>query len=84
MDDERDGVLQVGEIPVVIRRDRSLETDYNQTYRSGRESAFRETLAYVEEQHSRTPAYENTLPWREMRVFLTDRIRECNPNGSTS
>jgi len=61
-----------------------LEADYDQTYRSGRESAFREALTYVQEQYARTPAYENTLPWSEMGIFLADRIRECNPNGSTS
>jgi hypothetical protein len=76
MDDETDGILVVGEVPSIIRRQRINEENHDQAWRSGRESAFGETLAYVEQRFRAAGAYDDTRPWTEMTTFLQDRIRE--------
>jgi hypothetical protein len=80
MDDEREGILQIGELPVVRRRERIVFEDHAQAYRSGREDAFQAALVFVLQQHAATPAYEDTRPWSQMTTFLRDRIME---NGAT-
>lgn len=81
MDDETEGILQVGEIPVIRRRDRFFEPDHSQALRSGREKAFHEALAFVLQRAATTGPYDDTRPWSEMMTFLRDRIRD---NGATS
>jgi hypothetical protein len=81
MDGERDGVLQVGEVPVIRRRDRVIFETHSQAWRSGREDAYGEALAYVLERHAAAGPYDDTRSWSEMETFLRDRIKE---NGATT
>lgn len=81
MDGETEGILRVGEVPLLRRRDRITFEDHAQAYRSGRESAFGEMLAYVLAAEAQVPAYEDTRPWSNMARFLRDRIRD---NGSAT
>lgn len=80
MDDERQGILRVGEVPVIRRRDRIVFEDHEQARRSGAEKALQESLAFALAGLAATPAYEDTRPWSEMITNLQDRIRE---NGAT-
>ena len=81
MDDETDGILRIGEVPVIRRRDRIVFNDHAQAIRSAREAAFGEVLAYVLKCHAATPKYEDTRPWMNLEIFLRDRIRD---NGATT
>jgi hypothetical protein len=80
MDGETEGILQVGEIPVIRRRDRIVFQDHSQAERSGAERAYQETLAHVLEQQAAAGPYDDTRPWSNMIIFLQDRIRT---NGAT-
>lgn len=76
--DETEGILQVGEVPVIVRRDsRSLE-DHNQAFRSGADGAYREVLAFVTDRLERAAPYTDTRPLSEMVIFLTDKIQEAS------
>jgi hypothetical protein len=81
MDGETEGIIQVGELPVIRRRERAIFEDHSQALRSGREQAFNETLAFVIERNAEAGPYDDTRPWSEMVTFLTDRIRD---NGATT
>lgn len=81
MDGETEGILRIGEVPVIRRRDRPIPTDHSQAKRSGREAAFGEVLAFAIKRLGAVAPYEDTRPWSEMITFLQDRIRE---NGATS
>lgn len=74
--DETTGVLRVGEVPVVIRRDSPVETDHAQAFRSGAEEAYKKTLAYVAAAEANTPPYTDMRPYADLSTFLLDRIQE--------
>lgn len=78
---ERHGVLNVGDVPLVIRRDAFVEIDHSQAVRSAKEAAYREMLVYVKKRYEETPAYEDTRPWIEMRLLLSDKIKEALADG---
>jgi hypothetical protein len=84
MESETHGIRAIGEVPVVIRRDSVVEADHSQAYRSGREAAFQEVLAYARQQHERTGRYDDTRPWIEIRLFLTDKIKETADGATQS
>ncbi len=81
MDGERDGIVQVGEIPVIRRRDRFVEDGHSQAFRSGREAALGDMLEYATGRLASTGRYEDTRPWSEMIIFIRDRIRD---NGAST
>jgi hypothetical protein len=81
MDGETEGILQVGELPVIRRRERVISGDHSQAFRSGAEKAYGEMLEYANAKLAAVPPYEDTRPWGEMILFLRDRIKD---NGATS
>jgi hypothetical protein len=81
MDGETEGILQVGELAIVRRRERIVEADHAQAFRSGRGKAFDEMLAYALDRFRKAGPYDDTRPWTEMVTFLRDRIRD---NGATT
>jgi hypothetical protein len=82
MDDEREGILQVGELPVIRRRTSVQDVDISQALRSAREGELGAALAFVLERRAAIRPYEDYRPWDEMTLYLQDRIRE-NANGAT-
>ena len=82
MSQETDGIVQVGEVPVIIRRDSPSEVDFSQTERSAREGALKEMLAFVEETERTSPPYTDIRPYAIMRTWVLDRIQET-VNGAT-
>jgi len=81
MERETEGILQVGEVPVVIRRDSAVEADHSQAVRSGRQSAFEDALRYVDLAQSSAPPFTDLRPYADLRTFLLDKIRET-ANGT--
>lgn len=77
---EADGILQVGEVPVVIRRDSSVEENHDQAYRSGAENAYRRTLVYVEDRIRMAGRYDDVRPLQDLVVWLTDSIQGTTPD----
>lgn len=75
MEQETDGVLQVGEVPVIVRRASPVEADHSEARRGGRDSAFRETLAFIDRAEATAPPYTDTRPWAALRIFLNDQIQ---------
>lgn len=82
MDDEREGILQVGELPVIRRRSSVQDVDISQALRSAREKELNAALAFVLEQRAAIGRYDDPRPWDHMTLYLQDRIRE-NANGAT-
>lgn len=76
MADERDGILTVGEVPVIVRRDSYHEADHTAAVRGGRVSAFTETAEFAKGLLAALPRYENPLLLQQMLTFLGDKIRE--------
>jgi hypothetical protein len=74
--DETHGIVAVGEVPVVIRRDSRHEADHTAAFRGGRVSALEETTLFVRGLLESLPQYENPLMLQQMLVFLGDKIRE--------
>lgn len=74
---EAEGITQVGEVPVVTRRDSPVFADHEQAFRSGQEKALREVASYVSDAHRRAGQYDDTRPWVELRLFLNDKLREA-------
>lgn len=75
MDDEKAGILEVGEFPVIRRRDAQTEADHTEAMRSGRRTALQEVLAWTIEEHGRCGPYDDTRPWIRIRLQLADMIR---------
>lgn len=73
---ETDGILLVGEISVVRRRDSPREENHDQAWRSGRESAFREVQAFVGDRLLHAGPFDDTRPLTELETFLIDRLTE--------
>lgn len=82
--DETEGILQVGEVSVIVRRDSPREADHSQAFRSGAERAYRDALLYVAERIEKAPPYTDTRALSDMIVFLTDRIQEVAADARTS
>ena len=78
---ETDGVLQVGDIPVVVRRDSPSATDHSQAWRSGAEKAYKDVLTYLDLAEESCPPYTDTRPYAELRAFCNDKIRAVMANG---
>lgn len=81
MDQERDGILQAGEVPVIIRRDSPRAADFSQARRSGAEAAYKDVLTYLDIAESTCPPYTDTRPYGDMRTFCQDKIREVMADG---
>lgn len=73
---EYDGIVQVGEVPVVIRRDSPVESEHDQAYRSGAEAAFRQVFQFVDMAERSSPAYTDLRPYANLKTFVSDRITE--------
>jgi hypothetical protein len=74
MEGEYDGIMQVGEVPVIIRRDSAVAEDFSQAYRSGGEHAYRDALERTEELLRHAEPYTDTRSLIELKAFLIDRI----------
>ena len=61
---------------MIRRRDRFVESEHSQAFRSGREAALRDMLEYANARLHGTAQYEDTRPWSEMIIFIQDRIRD--------
>lgn len=73
---EYDGIVQVGEVPVVIRRDSPVEADHDQAYRSGAEAAFRQVFQFVDMAERNSPPFTDLRPYANLKTFVSDRITE--------
>lgn len=80
---ESDGIVQVGEVPVVIRRVSVVSEDFTQAQVSARDEALREVDLWVSERIERAPRFTDTRPLTELRTFLADKIREAASGAST-
>lgn len=72
---EYDGILRIGEVPVVIRRDRVVESDHAQAYRSGAVAALTDVAAYVTRCLAAAGPYDDTRSLLDLQMYLADRIR---------
>jgi hypothetical protein len=75
MDQETDGILQVGEVPVIVRRDSPREENHQEAHRSGRESALREMLVFINESEAAAPPFTDLRPYANLRTWVTDKMR---------
>lgn len=78
MGGETDGIQQVGEIAVVVRRDSSSVVDPEQAYRSGATAAYSTIARWAVERAAAFGPYEGTGILTELQELLADRIREVN------
>jgi hypothetical protein len=82
--DETEGILQVGEVPIIVRRDSRSVEDHTQAFRSGADGAYRKALSYVLERIASAPPYTDTRALTDMVVFLTDNIEEVASSARTA
>lgn len=74
---ETDGIVQLGEVPVVVRRESEHAADHTEAVKAARIEALREMEAFVTECEERTPRFEDTRPYRYLRTWIADRIRDA-------
>jgi hypothetical protein len=74
--DETDGILAVGEVPVVSRRDPLVQQNHDEAFRSGQRKAFTIVLDEVVRSLGQAGPYDDTRTMQAMISFLTDRIKE--------
>jgi hypothetical protein len=76
MAEETGGILQVGEVPVVRRRDPLVEIDHTEALRSGRREAYADAVDFAQGLLAQRGAYDDTRPLQQMLEYLADRIRQ--------
>jgi hypothetical protein len=74
---ETDGIAQVGEVPVVLRRMSEHEADHTEARKSARIEALREVGDFVQMRLDAAGPYDDVRPWVEMRIWIADRIRDA-------
>lgn len=73
---EYDGVVAVGDITVIGRRNRIAEENHEVAYQTGRREALAEVLAYAEDRLAAQGVYDDTRPLTELIGHLADMIRQ--------
>ena len=76
MAEDTDGILRVGEVPVVRRRDPLVEIDHAEALRSGRIAAYEDAVGFAQGLLSRLGRYEDTRPLQQLIDYLADKIRQ--------
>jgi hypothetical protein len=75
MNDERQGIEAVGEIPVVIRRGSEAQYDHAVAKCAGRREALQEVDAYVDSVLATAGPYDDIRSLQDLKVHLADMIR---------
>jgi hypothetical protein len=73
---ERDGILAVGAVTVIRRRDSEVEENYTEALRAGAVRAFQEASLQAQGLLASSPPYSDTRPIEEMITWLADKIRQ--------
>jgi hypothetical protein len=74
---EYDGVVAVGEVPVIIRRDSVAEFDHAEAKRAGRGEALAEVAVYVADRIRMAGAYDDVRALEDLQTHLADMIRQA-------
>jgi len=77
MGEETDGILRVGEVPVVSRRDVLVELDHKEALRAGRREAYEDAVVFAQGMLAQQGAYDDTRPLQQMIDYLADKIRQA-------
>jgi hypothetical protein len=72
---EYDGVVAVGEVPVIIRRDSPREADFSNAAKKAAFDAYTDVAEYIEARIAAIPRYEDPTPLKDLLQFVADRLR---------
>lgn len=76
--EEMNGVLRLGEVPVVARKNALGAEDHAQAYRSGATDAYQSVADWAAQRMAELPQYEDTGLLAELQGYLADRVREAS------
>lgn len=74
--DEQEGVVQLGEVTIISRKDSPSDMDHAEAYRSGARDAYQAVDDWAVTKQELVGPYEDTGTLAELRLFLADIIRE--------
>lgn len=72
---ERDGIIAVGAVTIIRRRDSEVEENYNEALRAGAVSVLTEAILMVEGLIASAGPYDDTRMGREVVTWMQDKIR---------
>ena len=72
---ERDGIIAVGAVTVIRRRDSMVEENYNEALRAGAVNVLTEAILVAEGLIASAGPYDDTRKIGELIIWMQDKIR---------